>query len=207
MTLQDVRDIFINDYKIECVKRNVKEISFNEKQVYLMMHRGLKEVQRKLNILESSTEISLVNGTQTYSLPSDFGNQINVKVLYESSPLFLTEVSKDEIDRTISDGEPLLYAIYFDGNTGKIKLYPTPTNSGTLTITYYKKIVNYSPSSDSIDLTETIPLPDEYIELVIIYMLSLLFDDKLEQFTYQARQSKRVSSVRQIKYDIGGLDA
>jgi hypothetical protein len=215
MTLQDIAKGFEADYKLGVMRRGIKEINFGVALVYRMLTKGQAEVQRKLMATETYYDITLVPNTAEYDLPSDFGVHKLVKSSVSSSVIYLKEASIDNlnamtINTTTETGESYYYAIYAASGTSKIKLFPVPSLAGTLTVSYYKKLLNYA-ASDTIDLTQTFTMPDEYAEAVILFMLNEVFSDDMSYARYREKMdslkgSRNVSIDQGLTYDMARLD-
>lgn len=218
MTYGDILNAFVVDYKLGLnVRPNRKEIDFtkNTALMYRMFMKALAEIQRKLMPVETSGDISLVSGTSEYDLPSDFGVHKLVKSTVGTSMNELAESSVSDLNKmfqstTDNSGDCQYFAIYAPSETHKIKLFPAPNTSGTLTVFYYKKFLGFS-SADNITLTTTFPLPDEYSEGVILYMINDVFGDDLSYARYQdkldsLRGSRNVSIDTSLTYNLANID-
>ena len=216
MTIGDILNAFEVDYKLGLSLRpNVREANFrsNLNFMYRMFAKAQAEIQRKLLPLQKSSEISLVAGTAEYDLPSDFGVHSSVKSTVFGSDMFLKEIAIDDLGQLVTSypsGETNYFGIYAPSGTHKIKVFPTPTNSGTLTVYYYVKLLNFG-AADTIDLTDTFVLPDDYAEGVILFMLNDIFGDDLSYAKYREKLdslkgSRVVSMDTNLTYDIAGLD-
>jgi hypothetical protein len=104
--------------------------------------------ERRWAFLEQTATITTVSGTESYSLPDDYGSPVQAYFYYPSSvgysPVYI--VSKAELDRQRSvldaDGPPQYAAIYADTTDGasgqrfSVVLAPTPNSAYTLTGEY-----------------------------------------------------------------------
>lgn len=217
MTLDDLKNNFLVEYKVKARNRGLKEVQFPKAYIFKLINSALQHVQRELLPVRASENISIVSGTHTYSLSTAFGNEISA-IFTDSSDNSVTPLDKDNIDTleswtvdTETEGKPTHFAVYFDGNTAKIRLYPTPTTAGTLAVKNYKKLLQYAPSGDPIDFSTSIPLPDEYTDLIILYMLyAVLEDEKIKRDLEELQKSlkgSRVNSINdQLHYNFANLE-
>jgi len=74
MTLSQFRDHFLTRYKLECLKRGVKEISLENsgKVIAMMAYNAMSDVQSRIDVIEKTTNI-ILTGSNLYNLPLDFG--------------------------------------------------------------------------------------------------------------------------------------
>lgn len=147
--------------------------------------------QTRLPALEASSALSIVAGTASYALPTDF-----VRVIEMYDPTFhepLTETSQEALDSyAAGSGRPLWFALY----GGSIVLSPTPTAGQTVSLRYQK--VGATLTSDA----STLPIPDEYAHMLVEYARSRLyrFDDDAEMSVFWAAEYAR--SLARLRGDM-----
>ncbi len=123
------------------------------------------EWQHRRPMQYANYSINTVNGTELYSLPSDY---IKMEVpTYNYQSLVRTDKSalKRSLNWPITQGTP--YAYYTYGTS--IGLYPIPSWSGILDIEYYKKLPRLTESQDSV-------LPEDFDDAIATYTAYLAFD-------------------------------
>jgi len=112
-----------------------------------------------------SNSITIVSGTQEYDLPSDF--IMSTLVRYGTQPLKKTEKRAIDISQQASSsGTPSYY--YIRGT--KIGLHPIPSQGGTLTLDYQKRLPTITSSQDS-------SFPEDFDDAVIKYAAYLAFSN------------------------------
>lgn len=228
MKLQEIRDEFIFTYKLECVKRNVREVQFPDRVIAKYISNAEAAIQNDLGLLQSSHTLTLASSTTDYDLPDDFGEVIAVKY---GSEIMNSVSSKDFPTET-----KLAYNIYNSGNGFRIRFTSQPDVNKTTTIYYYVDIRKYTPSGDQNyqnwnSLTQSwdtlyppydsepplwgdfngilwsgnIAFPDRYSDALIYHMLGNIFDEY--RLRYEAEINKhrwRNSNKREFKYRING---
>lgn len=136
MTLKDVFDLFKQRLEIEYFKRGVfNHLQLSPRMIAYFLSQAQQEIQRRLNIVQSYQIINLVDGTNTYSLPTKFGtfkaamiNNCNVK--YES----FDEIIKQPYRKAL----PTLCNVFYDEEgEKKLIVYPTPNANAVMYVYYY----------------------------------------------------------------------
>ena len=212
MTLQEIRDAFEARYKVECFKRNVKQLELDDKLIALFMSEAQQDIQRRHRVVRTSSSVTITSGSGT--LPSNFGRIIAVK--YDDD--FLEQKPYQELldyQLTTSDSDALVYAIDQTGATATILVYPTGVTS--VTVYYYPEYLYYQPSGDTSQewgsfsgtaFSGSLNIPVRYAMAVQYYMLSQLFDDierKYEREMGSLRESQLINRPKELKYNIGGF--
>ena len=108
-----------------------------------------------------TSTISLVNGTQTYALPSDiFANKIRNLFYDDGSNLqyVVWRIRRFEDTMFIDSGDRYRYVLTNDSTNGvRLRLYPTPTETNTnMKIWYIRNAKKLSAETDSCDIPEFI---------------------------------------------------
>ena len=150
--LKDIYDIFKFRLRIETAKRgSEKELPMTPREIVYLLTMTQQDIQKRLNVIQSYTQISLIANTNSYTLPSTFGAFKvaminNYPVQYESF---------DKIKRlAYKTGLPTMCNVYFDkAGEKKILLYPTPDAVSTLNVYYYvdpnvfkASLLNFAPA-------------------------------------------------------------
>ncbi len=114
-------------------------------------------------IINDTYTISVTSGTDTYTLPSDFGKEVYVVDSggNELERTTFTKLANDNADTLITAGALENYIIFRDeANAKKIKLFHTPSVDTTLSIPYKLFI--------SADLTSTDEPVNQFADLIEI---------------------------------------
>lgn len=228
MTLQELRDEFIFRYKLECSKRNVKEINFPDRVIAKFISNAEAQLQQDVGLIQSNYTIPLVADTADYDLPDDFGELIAVK--YGND--YMERVSNKDFVTTTS----IKFNIYTAGAGFRIRFTKAPDTSKTIIVYYYVDVRKYQPSGDANyqnwdSLTQTwetlyapydsepplwgsfngiqwsgnIAFPDKYSEALIYHMLSNIFDDYLGKYEFEiSKYVWRNANKRSFAYRING---
>lgn len=226
MTLQECRNLFITDYKIECLKRGVDivDLANQDKIIASLISEGQREIADRLKILSSWEDITLsaVTTFTTYDLNTNFLKVDRVELLMANNnndAVKLQEVPIQSIPSMgdLLSGTPDRFAIFNDGGAQyKITFYPLSNAAGTIRVWYYIDPGIYSPSGassqdwgtfDGITFRGTLKIPRKYIVLLITYMLGKFFPDKQQEFEFKLEREKgnKGNSGRQgISYNLGG---
>lgn len=209
MTLAEIRDLFVTQYKIQSQIREIREIDINNKILASFISQAQQDIQRRLLVSESYADLTLT--ANEADLPGDFGYH---KIAYIGDTI-LTQKTSDFIRQQIAKGNTGdWYAIYQAGNTQKIL---TTYSTGTLRIYYYPDFLYYRPLLSStqdwgtfsgIAFSGKLMIPDRYNMAVIYYMLSQVIPDYYNIYEKEIRslKSSRVSSMSDaFSYDLGGI--
>lgn len=92
-------------------------------------------------LLMGATTIAMTTANSG-DLPYDFKDAYDVRWL-GSNPRTLDNVSRKQYDRNIwnqEPGKPRAYDLYSLGNSGTISLLPAPSQSGSISLRYYRKM-------------------------------------------------------------------
>jgi len=98
------------------------------------------------------SDISIVAGTSTYSLPTPFKDHYSMRLVTNNQPLtFVRQSDYDNQRYRASSGIPLAYSVFGQGLTGLITLIPTPSVNDTLEYRYYRPMAMPSAETDRMD--------------------------------------------------------
>ncbi len=120
----------------------------------------------------TTSSISLVSGTSTYSLPSDIYAQKIRAMLYSDGSAKIYNIKRirklDEISFLAlpsNQANLFRYLITNDGTVGlKIKFYPTPAETNTnITLYYLRNAKKFSTGSDVCDIPEFTSVIVQYV--------------------------------------------
>jgi hypothetical protein len=212
MTIKEIRDQFLGQYEIQSQVKGIKRIRIGDKMLAFFISSAQQDIQRRLAVVESTTDITLLTTTNEYSLPSNFGQHKHAYV--GSTPL--DEKPERFIREQIAAGNSgYWYGIYVAGNTQKLI---TPISSGTLTLYYYPDLRYYQPSISSDQdwgnfsgtvFTGKLILPDRYDQAVLYFMLAQIMPDyygMYEKEVKSLRESRISSADEGMQYHFGGVE-
>lgn len=126
-----------------------------------IINNVIRLIQQNKNywFMEASDTISIIDGTQSYSLPSDFKQIIRCGLRYTktdnnyTAPMRMLgegQAREDYLESTQETEYPEAYSIF----GGELKVYPKPSQNSTLDIFYYKFLTALSADADHNDLTD-----------------------------------------------------
>lgn len=212
MTIQEIRDLFYAKYSFECLARKIDKIELTDKMLSFFISAAQQDIQRRLSVVESSTDITLGDSSNEYALPSTFGKAkhayIGGNIVYEK-PIVWAE------QQALNNNNGYWFAIKIKGHTPYIYC---PITSGTLTVVYYPDLGYYQPSESASQTWGTfngsvysgnLILPDRYDMAILYNMLSQIFPDYLalyEKELKSLRESRQFSDTDTLKYNLGGLE-
>ena len=212
MTLNEIRDDIVRSLQREFWKRDAKMPEIVDRSLAMDMSEAFQDIQRRLNVLQGYTTLTLEADTNVYSLPSNFGKV--KKVMFSNLELY--EVDFNElIGYTDGQGKPTHFTMYESGNTQQLIVYPKPEQAYTLYVYYYLDLGYYSPSGESQQDWGNFDgsvfygqpkLPERYNKAVKNYVLGLYFPDWELRYKEELNSLKesRVTSIPRRKYSMGG---
>lgn len=212
MTLKEIRDVFLVRYKRLSQQRQQPFDHIGDAEIALYLSVAQQDIQRRLSVVETSTDITLDSISNLYALPITFGKQ---KHAYAGQTI-LQEISIKEAEQaTLGGNSGAWYAIKVTGHSAYVFC---PMTSGTLTVVYYPDLNYYQPSLgasqtwgsfNGVVYSGNAILPDRYDMAIIYHMLSNIFPDHLalyEKELKSLRESRQFSDTDTLKYTLGGID-
>ena len=212
MLIAEIRDLFRGEYTLGAQIRGVKKIDIGDKLLANFISQAQQDIQRRLAVVESSTDITLVTTTNVHSLPTNFGQQ---KHAYIGSTLLTEKTARYIREQLAVGGTGNWFSIYQQGNTQQLL---SPHTSGTLTLFYYPDFRYYQPSVSTsqdwgsfsgIVFSGKLMLPDRYDMAILYYMLAKVlpeYDGKYEREVRSLRESRVASLDEGFKYIMGGVE-
>ena len=185
MILSEIIYAFEVDYKLECLKRDVREIGINAKMKALMLSKVVSDIQKRLGVIEATATYDSVAGSATYSISSRL---INPKVVKYGDAV-LEKTTTEWIKRQPAQtGLPYKYAILQEGATANLYLYPIPDSDGTDNILLQGNfnLGLYSPDAgssqdfgvfDGSTFSGNLTLPQQYEQAILLGMMKQMFRD------------------------------
>lgn len=134
MKIKDLYDIAKFRLQIEAKKKGLKVFLLSPRELAYFISAAQMDVQKKLKVIQSYSEITLVAGVNTYSLPSKFGIYRAATINY--APLRYTPYTTI-VELPYESGLPMYLNVYAVGDERKVIVYPTPSETGTMFIHYY----------------------------------------------------------------------
>lgn len=135
------------------------------------LNEGQNDVVRRTETLENLVQQSIVTGVQKYLAPADMNRIHKVEFVpsgnQQTWPLQFREILTMDSVWGIYQNQPSSFCQYYSlwGQPPlcQIILYPTPGQSGSLNIWYYRRPVQLVQTTDKVDV------PEGYADLVITY--------------------------------------
>ena len=211
MTIHEIRDIFLLRYKRLSLQQGQKVDHIPDAEISFYMSAAQQDIQRRLAVVETSTEIELSSITPLYALPATFGKQKHAYIgdtILAEKPIVWAE--QKNVREEVGDW----YAIKISGHTPYVYC---PAESGTLTVVYYPDLGYYQPSVDpsqtwgsfsGVVYSGNLILPDRYNMAILYSMLSNIFPDFLviyEKELRSLRESRQFSDTDTMGYILGGV--
>lgn len=212
MLIKELRDLFYAQYSLQSQLRKIQKIEIADKILSFFISAAQQDIQRRLSVVETSTNITLGTTSNLYALPMTFGKQKHAYIGANQ----LTEkpiVWAEQAD--LSGDTGYWYAIKIQGHTPYIYC---PITSGTLTIVYYPDLSYYQPSVsesqvwgtfDGVTYSGYLILPNRYNMAILYHVLSQIFPDYLmlyEKELKSLRESRQFSDTSALGYNLGGIE-
>jgi hypothetical protein len=191
MTIKDIYDKFILEYKLECKKRGIKDIVFNMPTVALWISEAQQDIQSTLKIALTYQDL-VADADTEYDLNSDYGSVIKVIV------------NEEELEPNVD------YWIYY---TTK---WVIKFKRGCTSVIWYNPDFGFYSASgsntqnwgtfDKLGFTGTLKIPDRYLQLVSYFLLSKCFDDYVGRYEMKIREMNfnRGGTKTRLKYHFNG---
>lgn len=137
------------------------------------LQEGAKDLARYTESLEDKATISVSAGTAEYSGPADTVKVVSCQFTATGAtvktPLEYLDVDNAEgIFYTGSQGTPMAFTLWKPAPNMAIRLYPTPSLAGSLTVWYRRLPAELDVDSTSDDAT-ALDFPDAWLELLLDY--------------------------------------
>jgi hypothetical protein len=191
LLIQELRDLFIAQYKVESIKQKFQPIDFNDKLIVFWISSAKNDILGRLKITKTFRDLVLPMGENLLSLPHNFGSVISC----ECGGLPLTKVSADDIKTTgtATTGIPQKYAIFNNGEELNILFSPDASQETTVRLWYNLSSRLHSPRNDGSMPKEDLDLPSEYIQPILYYML-----DQSIGGDFKAKYEVEIAKLRQL---------
>jgi hypothetical protein len=182
MTLSELRDAFIAEYKAALLGSKDREAEIPDKLIALWVSEAEQDISRRLRPAEKKTELTVTAGNDNCSLPDDFGHIVSVSV--SGQPLRKSTL-RELSEMPGSAGQPNRYALYYDSGY-KLLLTPVPASQITIQLWYTISTGFYQPSEspsqtwgsfNGTTFSGDMAIADIYIKAVKYYLLSKVIGD------------------------------
>lgn len=212
MLLQELKSMFLTRYELECRKAKQTALILNDSEIAFFLSDAQQDIQRRLKILKGYTDISLVANTDSYALPTNFGQSILGMI--DGNPI---NKSNRVLESSNLIGGPSEYQV-MQGSPSHIVVNPAPNKAYTLRLYYYLDTLYYRPSLSSaqswgtfngIIYTGSALLPEKYSMAIIYKMLSMMIDSfevKYETELNRLRGGLVEDVEDTMRYNFGGID-
>ena len=128
MKLNELVDDFLAYYKLECLRRGVIQIDLHPRLVTLMLSEVCSDIQKTFGVVEASTLINLISGTDKYTLNASVMTVKDISINTLISGNIAPAPTSDEIPRG-SDADMAAYALSLAGTTDPKLFFHADQNS------------------------------------------------------------------------------
>lgn len=212
MLYSELRDRFVIKYKLECLKRGVKEIGLTDTIIADLIAEAQHSIALRCKDVESSLTISIVAGISKYILPKNYGG-LKGKPLLNGFPLSV--INKTDLETSDNYLGQSGCAIYNTPDGYTLLISPMPGSAATLVMSYYTLPGYYSgsvsssfPGYDGKSFSGSVQLDDKYIDAIILYMLSQFFDEIIMKYDAELNRLKgnQLNTLNDtLDYNMGGI--
>ncbi len=205
----------VTDLKARLDERGISRAWPNEDLRRWLME-GVRDVARRAEVLQDTATISVTAGDNEYTVPSDVVRLYRVLWVPDDSgsqyPLeYMDFNSMDSAGWTWTNAEgyPSVFTLWGFSPNLRIVLYPTPTQTGTLHIWYYRFPRNLS--EDGGDDWATVDLPSGWEDLAVVYAEAIaLRKDSNQRWTeskqiYEQLLAEMIDRSRRWSDQAGGI--
>ena len=129
---------------IDQVYANVNRTDLTEVMILQFLNNRQDQICNfdNFSFMEESTTEATVDGTQAYSLPTDYKDELQVYLVDDTTKTQLTKWVGSQSEKSFTDtdaeGKPYAYWVWEDSVT----LYPIPDDVYTLTYRYYQYLTD-----------------------------------------------------------------
>lgn len=215
-TLDQLRNVWELQYKIQCELRGKKEQTIQDNTFRVMYDLAYNELAIELNILDSYIDVPLtpVTAYTVYSLGANFGGLRGYELVSNDDSVirdYLELKNIDELPTTgsLRTGMPDSYAI-FKGTTNQnwyLYLYPLVNFTGSIRIRY--KYIPLVATTGILDIgTLSVVIPDIYVNILLDGIMAQVFPDMRGVFLEKINRAilYRANPVKSnFEYELGGF--
>lgn len=209
MKLQNLRDLIMAEVNLGFTRYGIKPTLVEDKLVMAWISAAQQDLFFRLQPSKNYTTFQVFKGTNTYSLPVDFGSIDSV--VLENARLNYTPFNKMEIE---AEGVPHKFSIWHK-DYSRITFSPIPNNTYDVTVWYNVGVNIYDPTEtgaqtfgtfDGNQATGDIKVPDRYTSAIVRYCLSRVFMPEHQMYEYEVNKLKQIEvtmSRDEVDYRLG----
>jgi hypothetical protein len=181
-----------------------EETFVNDAELLQYGNSALEDIEKEIHTLNdkyfaAEANISLVDGTSTYSLPADiYANKINAIIYDDGSTAYeIKEIKSLKELPAVEDEDQYRYRIINNAATGQqIKLYPASreTNSSYVTIYYRRKVALFEDDDTVLDVPEGKDFVKQYVTDKVVNK-ERMTPDAPESAALQSKRKKLLDSL------------
>jgi hypothetical protein len=181
-----------------------EETFVNDAELLQYGNSALEDIEKEIHTLNdkyfaAEANLSLVDGTSTYSLPTDiYANKINAIIYDDGSTAYeIKEIKSLKELPAVEDDDQYRYRIINNAATGQqIKLYPASreTNSSYVTIYYRRKVALFTDDDTVLDVPEGKDFVKQYVTDKVVNK-ERMTPDAPESAALQAKRKKLLDSL------------
>lgn len=209
MTLQELRDRFITEYKFVAQTKGLKYVEPPNGVIAAWLSSAQQDLQNRLKISLTYEDFSIVAGTNTYTFTnSDFGSLQRVE--YDGRDVDVVGVDMIDTTSSIAGSQPTVVAIYSNDGTWTLRV-PETSVAYTLRVWYYKDFGYYSSGNSnwgsySNSFSGSLKIPSKYLEAVIYYLMYKVTGDisYYENEVRKLRETRSITSKTGLSYRMNG---
>ena len=214
MNLVELRHSFMVDYKFESQKRGTKQIEVNDQVIAGWISEGQQDISNRIKPTKVYEDLSIVKGTNDYSLDSSFGEPIRAESAGDD--IKIVTLNDMQTTGTLIAGELTQCAIWWDSANTEYKLKVNPVSSAvTLRLWFYVDTGLYSPSGSASQdwgtitlgiLSGEIKIPQKFVTVLKFYLLGKCFNDYQAKYETEIRRlqgSVADSTNEAFSYNLG----
>lgn len=203
MTLSEIKDLILAEYRFESQKRGVKSMKIGDRMLAAFLSEAQQDLVSRLQPLTTFEDITLSNGTAEYAFTAtNFGMPIRAEI--SGDKLKLVSINDIITTGTIPSGTPTRVAVYASANVYKVRVSPTPTAAGTLKMWYHPDTLWYAPSESASQdwgsfsgtvFSGDMKVPDKFLSAIKYFVLGKFYDEIMIKY------EKEVSKLKSTKGD------
>lgn len=209
MKLQTLRELIVAEVMYAATRYGTKPTLIEDKILVAWISQAIQDISYRIHTAKNVTSFQIFKGTNTYSLPADFGSIITATI----DNKHLQQVPFNDLLLDI-DATPKEFALWYR-DYDRITLSPSPDQTYTLTLWYNIGTLAYDPDStaqqtfgtfDGNTGTGDIRIPDRYSYAITKYVLSRIYLPEMQQYEYEIQKLKQIelsSTSHDIKYRLG----
>jgi hypothetical protein len=214
MTLDEVRNLIIAEYKFEAQKRGVKPLVVRNRMLAAFLSEAQQDIASRVQPLTTYEDVTLVADTAEYAFTAtNFGTPIRAEI--DGDAIDLESINNLPTTGTAASGTTTRVAIFATANVYKVRVYPTPGAAATLRIWFHPDTLWYAPSGttaqdwgsfDGSTFTGDMKVPDKFLGAIKYFVLGKFFDDimvKYEREVSKLKSTRGDSKQNKLEYSFG----